>query len=282
MASDKSSENSPGLFPAILRGREGRMNGYIIRYLALNGPSLIYSVAKDLASKSQTRIHYPTVNRRMHDLEHQKYLEKAGARTTKAGIPADLYANTIRGYFAGLGGIPETSVEPVLELSLREIHQMIRNASSKGSPFVLLQNILEEGSKEAEELVDKLLVPEIIKGVRNGHLNLEALEEGVIYSTFASIVSRKIINITSDSGQKDSHRSREKEKDSRRYISILINCVEKIVVSNPAGITRKVSGNTFKSKADQSNLAASHQVSIPYQWANELKVLLKLHSLGFE
>jgi len=283
MTPDEDIETSVGPFPAILRGREGRMNGYIIRYLTLNGPSLIFSVAKDLASKSQTRIHYPTVNRRMHDLERQSYLEKAGTRTTKAGIPADLYATSIRGDFAALAGMPESFGEDV-ELSPREIRQMIRSASSRGgSPFGLLQYILEEGPG-AEGLVDKELVPEIIKGVRNGYLNLDALNDGVICSAFASLVARKVIDIVSSSGPDNSGRSKEKY---RHYIDILMSALEKTVASSKHADRRdnanfRSDSIVAKDDLDQLKRAKSWLAPVSRQWGNELKVFLKLHSVRFD
>jgi hypothetical protein len=264
------------MFPAILRGREGRMNGHIIRYLALNGPSLIYSVAKDLASQSQTRVHYPTVNRRMHDLVRQAYLQKAGTRTTKAGIPADLYASTLRGDFAALAGMPESNGEAAIELSPREIRQIISSASIKeGSPFSLLQHILEE-DQEAEDLVDIELVPEIIKGVRNGYLNLDALDEGVICSAFASLVARKVIDIVSSLGG-SLHSDRSEEKHGR-YIDVLMSCLEKTTGYSNYSEIGKQDNSRFSSDAD---IAKSQLKPLSRQWGNELKVFLKLHALRF-
>src|SRR3989442_8688478 len=283
MTSDEYIETSIGPFPAILRGREGRMNGHIIRYLALNGPSLIFSVAKDLSSKSQTRIHYPTVNRRMHELQRQSYLQKAGTRTTKAGIPADLYATTIRGDFAALAGMPESFGENV-ELTPREIRQMIRSSSFRGgSPFGLLQHILEEG-QGAEELVDKELVPEIIKGVRNGYLNLDALNDGVICSAFASLVAKKVIDIVSSSGPDHSGRSKEKH---RHYIDILMSALEKTVASSKHADGRhnanfRSDSIVAKDDLDQLNRTKSLLTPTSRQWGNELKVFLKLHSVRFD
>src|SRR2546422_518073 len=283
MTPDEHIETSVGPFPTILRGREGRMNGHIIRYLALNGSSLIFSVAKNLASKSQTRIHYPTVNRRMHELERQSYLEKAGTRTTKAGIPADLYATSIRGDFAALAGMPESFGEDV-ELSPREIRQMIRSASFRGgSPFGLLQHILEDG-QGAEELVDKELVPEIIKGVRNGYLNLDALNDGVICSAFASLVARKVIDIVSTSGPDRSDRSKEKH---RHYIDILMGALEKTIASSKHANRRdnanfRSDSSIAKDDLGQLNRAKSRLAPVSRQWGNELKVFLKLHSVRFD
>jgi len=260
------------------------MNGHIIRYLALNGPSLIYYVAKDLASNSQTKVHYPTVNRRMHDLVRQSYLQKAGTRTTKAGIPADLYATTIRGDFAALAGMPESDSEDITDLSPREMSQMIRTASLReGSPFALLQSIIEQG-KEAEEFVGKELIPEIIGGVRNGYLNLDASDEGVICSAFASLVSRKVTDLVSSSERDHSVKSREKH---RQKIDILMRCLERTTSNSIQPEQRKQDRSVSRmglTKGDfgQSSDVKNELTPLSRQWGNELKVFLKLHSVRFD
>lgn len=247
------------------------MNGQIIRHLALNGPSLIYSVAKDLASRSQTKVHYPTVNRRMHELVHREYLQKVGTRATKAGAPADLYATTLRGDFAALAGMPANEGGNVV-MSPKEIRQVIANASSReGSPFVLLAHMLGEG-QSAAELVDKELIPEIVNGVRNGYLNLDALE-GVICSAFASLISRKITAIISTPGRDNSAGSREKHRD---YVDILLRSLEKTVASS----VHKVDKARRLQKGH--DLQKSQLVPVSRQWGSELKVFLKLHSVKLE
>jgi len=244
------------------------MNGQIIRYLALNGPSLIYSVAKDLASRSQTKVHYPTVNRRVHELVRREYLQKAGTRPTKARVPADLYVTTIRGDFAALAGMPAGGENA--EMSPKEIRQAIATASHrKGSPFVLLAHILGE-SQVGAELVDKELVPEIVNGVRNGYLNLDALDEGVVCSAFASLISRKLAAIIANLGRDRSGGSREKH---RGYIDILMHSLEKTMATGGHKVERA------RGVRDDATLQALRLSPISNQWGTELKVFLKLHSV---
>jgi hypothetical protein len=248
------------------------MNGQIIRYLALNGPSLIYSVAKDLASLSQTKVHYPTVNRRMHELVCREYLQKAGTRTTKAGVPADLYATTIRGDFAALAGVLDVDGENAA-MSPKEVRQVIANASLiEGSPFVLLAHLLGEG-QSATELVDKELVPEIVNCVRNGYLNLDALDEGVICSAFASLISRKLAAIIATLSRDHSAGSREKH---RGYVDILMRSLEKSMTSSLHKVDKA------RRLQDARVLQKLHLAPISSQWGTELKVFLKLHSVRFE
>jgi hypothetical protein len=238
------------------------MNGQIIRYLALNGSSLIYSVAKDLASRSQNKVHYPTVNRRIHELVRREYIEKAGTRTTKAGIAADLYTTTIRGDFAALAGILDSNGKNV-EMSPKEIRQVIANASlRKGSPFALLGDLLEEG-QTAVNLVDEELVPEIIRGVRSGYLNLDALDTGVICSIFSSLVARTVTSISSSSGR---------SKETESYYKILIRSLEKMMAS-AHGKGKELQEDKVQQKLQLTPIAS--------QWGNELKVFLRLHSVRF-
>lgn len=248
------------------------MNGQVIRYLALNGPSLIYSVATHLASRSQTKVHYPTVNRRMHELVSRQYIQKAGTRTTKAGIPADLYANTIRGDFAALAGTFGEG-ENRVEASPKEMQQMITKASLRpGSPFVLLECILDEG-QIGSYLVNNELVPELVKSVRNGYLNLDALDEGVICSAFASLVSSKVTSIMADS-------SRDRTaKGTQDYVGILMRSLEKMMGStNPAG--KKLRQNTNPKTSGDLSAQGPRLTPVSLQWVNELKVFLRLHSVG--
>jgi hypothetical protein len=278
-------------FPAILRGREGRMNGQIIRYLALNGPSLIYSVAKDLASRSQTKVHYPTVNRRIHELVQQAYIQKAGTRATKAGMSADLYATTIRGDFAALVGMPNNHQENtncIIETTPKEIRQIVANASCRrGSPFVLLAHISEERQK-GTDLVENEIMPEIIRCVKNGYLNLDALDEGVICSAFASLIARKVITISTPE-----HTPTSKET-YRDYIDILMHSLEKTIASTDPVIDKTkgqeedngaLSASSHKAK-DENNQSHQHKkfdlAPISHRWCNELKVFLRLQAVRFD
>ena len=279
MNPDAPINNNIGAYPAIIRGREGRMNGQIIRYLALNGPSLIYSVSQDLASRAETKVHYPTVNRRMHELVRRQYLEKAGTRITKAGIPADLYATRLRGDFAALTGIPDSSGKYASELSPKEIRQTITIAASReGSPFVLFKYILEEG-QSGIALVDKELVPEIVNSVRNGYLNIDALDEGVICSAFASVIARKMTNLMTMSGRHQSGKSKETHRDQ---VDILMRSLEKTLARNRDSVSN--TRMLRKDVTDPSRLPTQKSRIAPVmnQWGNELKVFLKLHSVRLD
>jgi hypothetical protein len=263
------SDKNVGALPAILRGREGRMNGQIIRYLALNGPSLIYSVAQDLASRSETKVHYPTVNRRMHELERKQFAEKAGTRMTKAGIPADLYATRLRGDFAAMAGIPDSSGNYTLDLSPKEIRQIVSLASArKGSPFALLMHMLEDG-QNGIDLVDKELMPEIIGSVRNGSLNVDALDEGVICSHFALLVARKMTNLLSTPNRKN-----RSSLERRDQIDILVRTVEKIL-SPQSRSSKKGIRNVDMTSSQKVQLTP-----VAPGWANELMPFLKLNSVS--
>jgi len=275
LASD-SSGNSIGARLPILKGREGKMNGQIIRYLALNGPSLIYSVHKDLESRSQTKVHYPTVNRRMHDLELQQYVEKAGKRDTKAGTPADLYATTLRGEFVAFAGV---TAEYSAELSPNELRQLIDTASARrGSPFLLFSYILQD-SPSGIDLIDNELMPEVITSVRNGYLNVDASNNDVICSAFASAIARKMTNlITPASSKQRFTKTKETHQD---YVDILIHSIERIIAENNVSKSKKdpdsnarINGTNPKSRFLLSPLSI--------KWANELKVFLKLHPAMFD
>lgn len=238
------------------------MNGQIIHYLAVNGPSLIYSISKDLGSRSQTKVHYPTVNRRVHELLERGYLQKAGTRPTKAGVAADLYSTSIRGDFAALAGISDS--ETAVEMSPKEITRMIKNASMReGSPFVLLKHLIKE-DQSAAELIHKELLPEIIKAVRNGYLNLDVTDDSVVCSAFASIISRKITAIMNIRNEQPSR------KEHNNYLDILMRALEKTMTSS-----------------DNYTLESNHHLGerirlppVSRTWVNELKVFLRLHSVG--
>lgn len=256
------------------------MNGQIIRYLALNGPSLIYSVAKDLGSRSQTKVHYPTVNRRMHELVRRQYVEKAGIRITKAGVPADLYTTRIRGDFAAFAGIPDSSGNYASEMSPKEIRQMIASASSReGSPFVLLFYALQ-GGQSGIDLVDRELVPEIINSVRSGYLNLDAVDEEVICSAFSSLIARKITALMTTLSGRHTIKSVE---TYRGHVNTLMSSVDKMIApshhlaGNAKALHKDNAGPASRSSKQESQLAP-----ISSRWCSELKVFLRLHSVRFE
>lgn len=166
------------------------MNGEIVRYLSLNGPSLIYQVAKELSSTSETKIHYPTVNRRMHDLVARGYLRAAGTRQTKSGAEAQLYETTIRGDFGSLAS----------GLNAPQEHKLIQLAGTKpGSPFLLLKHMLDRGL--AFDFVQREFLSGVRGDVRNGYINIEALNEDVICSAFATSMARKLRAVMGEGGK---------------------------------------------------------------------------------
>lgn len=276
MTSDTHINANPGSYLAIFRGKEGRMNAQIIRYLALNGPSLIYSVAKDLANQSETKVHYPTVNRRMHDLLAKQYVQKVGRRATKAGAPADLYATTIRGDFAAIAGMPDASGEFKGELSPKEIRQLISTASAReGSPFALIKYIVDEGHAGAE-LVDKELLPEIISCVRDGYLNLNALNDDVICNAFASLVARRITAIRSSYAQEHNI----SKETLQNYFDVLLRSLEKTI--SPPSDARSMA---IENEGQSTGVEQGEQKKMPpvsRRWATDLRIFLKLPSSWFD
>jgi hypothetical protein len=166
--------------------------------------------------------------------------------------------------------------------SPKEIQQIISNASLReGSPFVLLKHIINEG-ETAEKLVDQELLPEIVLAVRNGYLNLDAVDEGVICSAFASIISRKITSIMAT--QSDS------KKGQKNYTGILMRAVDKTISLsansfNGGSSDKKGKPETFK--ADSSGIRSEqgynpNLMPISRQWCTELKVFLKVHSVSLD
>ena len=71
---------------AALNGRGAEYNRHILNDIAMNGHLLPYDVVNNLKSKGLfERIYYPTVIRRIKDLEKKGYLAEAGKRVTKRG-----------------------------------------------------------------------------------------------------------------------------------------------------------------------------------------------------
>lgn len=175
---------------ALLAGREGRMNGEIVRFLSLNGPSLIYQVAKELTSASETKVNYPTVNRRVHDLVARGYLRSAGTKRTKSGAEAQLYETTIRGDFGSLAS----------GLNAPQERKLILLAGTKpGSPFLLLKHMIDRGLPF--EFVQREFVSGVAGDLRNGYINIEALNEDVICSAFATSMARKLRGVMGEGGR---------------------------------------------------------------------------------
>jgi hypothetical protein len=211
----------------------------------------------------------------MHDLLGRQYVQKAGKRTTKAGVPADLYATTIRGEFAALAGVPTSDGEFKGELSPKEILRLIATASAReGSPFALIQHVLEAG-QSGTDLVNKELLPEITTCVRNGYLNLDALSDDVICSSFASLVARRITAVRSNLAQDHSASSKEK---LQHYFDILMRSLEKTMALHDHAEVH-YPGDVNSDQLYQQGLKI---MPISRQWGNELKVFLKLPSTWFE
>jgi hypothetical protein len=238
------------------------MNGQIIRYLALNGPSVIYSVAQHLSSVSESKVHYPTVNRRMHELLERHYLGKAGTRMTKAGTSADLYCLTLQAEFAALLGSPKGSAT-FSELSPKEIRIIVSTASARpGSPFELLNQIIQQGDMGIQMV--QQFIPEIINSVRTGIINVDAPIEDALTLNFASVIARQTMKTTGTG------RTRESTKaSSREYVNMLIQTVDNILDSRSS--SKKIQPNTTCTRAP-----------VDPKWAHELKALLRLYSVKFD
>lgn len=184
------------------------MNGEIVRYVSLSGPSLIYQVAKELSRNSETKVHYPTVNRRTHDLVARGYLKIAGSRKTKSGAEASLYVTTIRGDFGSLAS----------GLDAPQEYKLVQLAGMKsGSPFVLLKHMLDRGIPF--ELVRREFLAAIREDLRNGYINIEALNEEVVCSAFATSMARKLREVMGSGG--------------KEYVEHAVKILESLAAPNP-------------------------------------------------
>ncbi len=162
----------------------------IVRYVSLNGSSLIYQIAKELASTSETKVHYPTVNRRVHDLVARGYLRVAGTKHTKSGAEAVLYEATIRGDFGSLAS----------GLDALQEHKLIHLAGTKpGSPFLLLKHMLDRGLPF--EFVRREFVTGVRDDLQNGYINIDALNEEVVCSAFATSMARRLRQVMGEGGR---------------------------------------------------------------------------------
>lgn len=214
----------------------------------------------------------------MHELVRRQYVEKAGIRITKAGVPADLYTNRIRGDFAAFAGIPDSSGNYASEMSPKEIRQMIASAASReGSPFVLLFHALQ-GGQTGVDLVDRELVPEIINSVRSGYLNLDAVDEEVICSAFSSLIARKITALMTTSSGRHAIKSVE---TYRGHVNTLMSSVDKMIAPSHLASKAKALHKDNMEPASGSSKQASQLTPISNRWCSELKVFLRLHSIRF-
>ncbi len=85
----------------VFKGRQAKLNLAIFQILTLESPLTIYDVCKRIKTKKGLRhTKYTNVNRRIKELKKSGYLQKIGARKTKAGFQAILYQMTTRAYLA--------------------------------------------------------------------------------------------------------------------------------------------------------------------------------------
>jgi hypothetical protein len=86
---------------SVFKGREAKLNRLIFQILSVEGPLTIYEVCKRIKTKRGLKhTKYTNVNRRVRALKKSGYLQKVGARKTKAGFKAALYRVTPRAYLA--------------------------------------------------------------------------------------------------------------------------------------------------------------------------------------
>ena len=193
--------------PPFLRGKDGRMNGQIIRQIAMMEPSTIFSIAKELGEQSENKVHYSTVNRRIHDLEERGYVREVGMKQVKSGNYSLSYFTTIKGDFAALA----------LDLTPSEQLKLLDNAGVKrGSPFMLMKGLIAKGLPL--EFVQKELLDEATKGVMSGAINLELLDKEVICGAFSTLIARRLRLVLG-------------EERGREYVSTVIEVLESLILN---------------------------------------------------
>jgi len=85
----------------VFKGREARLNYAIFHILALKGPQTIYGIHKTVKTRRRLRhVRYASVNKRVRALEESGYINKIGAKKTKAGFEASIYELTAKAYLA--------------------------------------------------------------------------------------------------------------------------------------------------------------------------------------
>ncbi len=88
---------------SVFKGREAKLNRAIFHTLALKGLQTIYDIHKQVKTQKMLRhIRYASVNKRVRTLEKSGYINKIGAKKTKAGFKASIYELTARAYLATL------------------------------------------------------------------------------------------------------------------------------------------------------------------------------------
>jgi len=85
----------------VFKGREAKLNYAIFQILALKGPQTIYDIHKTVKTRRRLRhVRYASVNKRVRALKESGYINKTGAKKTKAGFEASIYELTARAYLA--------------------------------------------------------------------------------------------------------------------------------------------------------------------------------------
>lgn len=143
-------------------------------------------------------------------------------------------------------------------------------------PFLVFRHIIEEG-QTGIEFVDKDLISEIVNSVRNGYLNIEALDEAVICSAFASLVAREVASLLALSGRNQPFRATGRRKDQN---NILMRSLEKTIAhSSLPFMNDKISYRKAAEGPPRASTLESQLTSASRQWAKVLKVFLKLYSV---
>ena len=125
---------------SILKGRGAEYNKYVLKNIAMNGHLLPYDVFNNLKQKCIfDKLYYPTVLRRIKDLEKKGYLAEAGKRITTRGKQTEeaTYGLTWRGFIASL------SIDDVSEKLIQVIRKNpLLSLPEKESLLLILDEIL--------------------------------------------------------------------------------------------------------------------------------------------
>jgi hypothetical protein len=171
----------------------------------------------------------------------------------------------LRGELAALAGMPDWKGDYSSEPSPKEIRQLISTASNrKGSPFCLLDQIIKEG-KIGQSFVEKELIPEMVKSVRTGFINIDSANEDAINSSFASLAARQVTSATQKNGQ-----SKSANENRSVHVKMLMHALEETIRQPSIKRESKSSGGRDL-QSDQT-----------FRWASELKVFLRLYAVKFE
>jgi hypothetical protein len=178
-------------------------------------------------------------------------------------VQGGLYALGLRGEFAALAGLPDWKGGYSSEPSPNDVRLLISTASGrKKSPFALFYQIFQEG-QDGTALVEKELIPEIVKSVRSGFINLDAPEEDAISTSFASLVARRMIGLLERNGSDARYGAASKP------LKLLMDALYKTT-------------HQFGNESGSAFGSANHHITASPHWANELKVFLKLYSVKLE